>query len=344
MKDRVTMQTVARTAGVHQTTVSLALRGHARIPSDTREKILRVAKELGYRPNPLVSALISSRHRRGRTRSATLGYVTADDPAHGGSQAVQGYRDLFEGATRRAEQLGYGLDTFWLGDKRFRPARFNQITATRGIHGLILAPLAVQSPTLQIDWTRFSTVAYGYSIAEPHIHRVNPDFYHSMTAALLRCRNSGYRRVGLVLDKNTDRKADHFWLSAFLAEQRLTPRAEPIEPLLLEQWDPREFARWFKHEQPEVIIGLHKIIVEVESWVKNADHDVQLILLNAEPTGSLRRFAGVVNDREYVGAICVDFVVAMIHRNEKGIPARAQNLLVEMGWHPAPSFKPKAVV
>lgn len=61
MSGHITMADVARAAGVHQTTVSLALRSHPRIPENTRKRIQQVAEEMGYRPNPLVSALIAQR-------------------------------------------------------------------------------------------------------------------------------------------------------------------------------------------------------------------------------------------------------------------------------------------
>jgi LacI family transcriptional regulator len=57
----VTLQDVADRAGVHRSTVALALRDHPRIPADTRELIRALAEKLGYRKNPLVAALMRSR-------------------------------------------------------------------------------------------------------------------------------------------------------------------------------------------------------------------------------------------------------------------------------------------
>jgi len=47
-----TVRLIAETCGYSRSSVSLALRGDPRLPEATREKILRVARELGYRPNP----------------------------------------------------------------------------------------------------------------------------------------------------------------------------------------------------------------------------------------------------------------------------------------------------
>lgn len=42
------MADIARAAGLHQTTVSLAFRNHASIPTDTRERLLAVAERKSF--------------------------------------------------------------------------------------------------------------------------------------------------------------------------------------------------------------------------------------------------------------------------------------------------------
>lgn len=70
------MQDVAEAAGVHRTTVSLALRDSPRLPAARREEIKHVAEHLGYRPNPMVSALMASRvSRREPKHQATLAFI-----------------------------------------------------------------------------------------------------------------------------------------------------------------------------------------------------------------------------------------------------------------------------
>ena len=47
----VTMEMLAKRAGVHSRTVSDALKGTGRVAPATREKVLRIARELDYVPN-----------------------------------------------------------------------------------------------------------------------------------------------------------------------------------------------------------------------------------------------------------------------------------------------------
>jgi DNA-binding LacI/PurR family transcriptional regulator len=58
---RVGIKDVARTAGVSVTTVSHALNGKGRLPARTRERVRRVALELGYRPNATARNLAGGR-------------------------------------------------------------------------------------------------------------------------------------------------------------------------------------------------------------------------------------------------------------------------------------------
>jgi DNA-binding LacI/PurR family transcriptional regulator len=58
---RVGIKDVARAAGVSVTTVSHALNGKGRLPEGTRERVRRVALELGYRPSTTARNLVVSR-------------------------------------------------------------------------------------------------------------------------------------------------------------------------------------------------------------------------------------------------------------------------------------------
>jgi LacI family transcriptional regulator len=66
-----TIRVVARLAGVSIGTASKAMNANGRLRQETREKVLRVAREIGYRPNDLAQSL----HR---TRSMTVGIISND--------------------------------------------------------------------------------------------------------------------------------------------------------------------------------------------------------------------------------------------------------------------------
>ena len=57
----VTMEDMAKLAGVHSRTVADALKGRGRVAPATREKVLRIARELNYVPNAAARALVTGR-------------------------------------------------------------------------------------------------------------------------------------------------------------------------------------------------------------------------------------------------------------------------------------------
>ena len=52
-----------------------------------------------------------------------------------------------------------------------------------------------------------------------------------------------------------------------------------------------------------------------------------------------RRYAGIYHNGPAVGAAAVDFLVDMIHRNERGIPNPPKWVLVEGNWQNGDTLK-----
>ena len=96
---RVTHKDIAARFGCDKSTVSLALRGHPRIPDATRRQICKLAERMGYRPDPALSML--ARHRwahHDAGNGATLAYIVdKSNPEAYGQQ-----RNQFSWARERA--------------------------------------------------------------------------------------------------------------------------------------------------------------------------------------------------------------------------------------------------
>ena len=67
----LTASDLAKACGVSRSTVNRALLGEGRINKDTKEMILKKAKELGYKPNLLARSLAMG-------KSMTIGVIVAD--------------------------------------------------------------------------------------------------------------------------------------------------------------------------------------------------------------------------------------------------------------------------
>lgn len=92
---RVSIKDVASAAGVSLQTVSRVVNESEQVAGPTRERVLQVIKDLGYRRNELARNLIQGRSR-------TLGVVSSGLDYFGG-------RQVNAGITVEAEALGYSL-------------------------------------------------------------------------------------------------------------------------------------------------------------------------------------------------------------------------------------------
>ena len=132
----VRMREIARELGVDASTVSRALRGDPRIGVGLSKTIRSAAERLGYRPNPLVSALMANR-RRGKTADAdVVALVTCYDGEDWRQKDV--CRWEYEGIRRRAAHLGFRLEVFALEDYGGNAARLERTLRARGIVGVLL--------------------------------------------------------------------------------------------------------------------------------------------------------------------------------------------------------------
>ena len=131
----VSMNDVAREAGVSKNTVSLALRRDPQIPEKTRSRIARIARRMGYRRNPVVGELMARLHAGGDRRfQSTLALVNANQ-----SRSALSHHPTIpvfvRGCRKRAAELGYQLDVFWMHEPGMTAARLIQIFRARGIPG-----------------------------------------------------------------------------------------------------------------------------------------------------------------------------------------------------------------
>jgi LacI family transcriptional regulator len=131
----ITSLDVAARAGVSQPTVSLVLSGNpqARVSARTREKVLRAAEELGYRPNVLARSL-------SRGRSYALGVLVPDlrNPF---------FAEVVSGAQRVASEEGYAVLLSEAGSTA--PAHQLESLRERQIDGVMID--AVGAASLPVD-------------------------------------------------------------------------------------------------------------------------------------------------------------------------------------------------
>lgn len=324
------MKDVALAAGVSRATVSLALRNDRSIAATTRSRIYAVAEKLGYKTNPLVSALMSAIHARRLSQKHTvLAYVTTD-PQFAPWRTWRMFIEMEEGAHGRAEELGYRLEEFPLRSPGMTPKRYLQMLQARGILGLLIAPLPYDERVIELDFADFAVVGIDMSVASPLIERVSNDHFQSALLAVQKCRELGYRRIGFVLSRTLSRRLEHRWLAGVrIAEESLPPR-QRIKLLMPETGDAimDELPAWYTREKPEVII-MSELNPNTYYGIPPKIGLVSLSL--EEPIGTI---TGIFQDNRRMGGIAIEHLVARLERCEFGPDDRGRLHMVAGQWVP----------
>jgi LacI family transcriptional regulator len=332
-KKEVTLADIAAKAGVSVMTVSRALRNQANISPVTQQRIQGIADEMGYRPNPLVSALMTYR-RSARPVKAhlNLGFLT-NFATREAWKANRLYEEFFEGVGESADKHGYGVETFWMREPGLTAERLTQILETRSIYGLVIAPLPMAHGHLHLDWDKFSAVTFGYSLDRPQLHRAANHQFRSMRRVMIELRRLGYKRLGLTLPASLNERVDRQWVASFLVEQLRYPPDDFVPILVVDdgEWTFDRFRQWCKENKPDVIISHEEIVLDwLRSLKVRVPDDIGFVHLNCYDESG--RFAGIYQNGAAIGVAATDMVIAMINRNERGIPELPRSLLIEGTW------------
>ena len=345
---RTTLADVAKKAGVHVTTVSLALRNHPRLPVATRERIKALAEKLGYRPDPFLQALVAYRGKTTPRRNPpTLAYVTNWDTRWGWKK-VTAHPDFFAGAFAKANELGFHLDHFWMREPGLTHVRLSHILEARGINGMIIASHQREADVaLHFEWEHFSAVKIDYFPHQPKLHNVTNNQCDIVRLAMQNVIALGYRRIGFVMHRGWDHSVDHLWTAGFLCEQAnlaeadripilLFPEPEPIEAWMAESKSdvvapPNSFARWFKQHRPEVIISKGSFVTpRFADLGLRVPRDVAFVDVFLEATNG--QTAGVRQNHDTVGELAVEILAGQLHHNKYGVPDIPTTTYVEGTW------------
>ena len=334
---RVTMSTIAERAGVSKNTVSLALRHDPQIPVETRLRIERVARELGYAKNPVVAQLMTElrkAHPAGYRRTFALLNANLDPEAFVRHPTVPAY---VEGCRRRAAFHGYGLDEFWLHEPKLYGDRLNRVLRARGIRGAIIVGLMKDNrlpPRFSVTWQRHAVVVTGVRTREPTLAFAAVDHHALMLEAMERARVLGYRRPALVLEESIDRLVDGRFGSGFWVGQQALPAAERVpafHAVEAARAEPGLFAAWWREWRPDVIFTLHTVVRE---WLAalgvQAPRDVGLVQL--ERRRGCEDWAGMDQHNDLSGEAAVDMLISLLHNEEIGIPAAPRATLIGSSW------------
>jgi LacI family transcriptional regulator len=334
----VTLQDIARRAGVSKMAVSLALRGHPHSAAATRDRLRRLAEEMGYRPNPLIVANMAQlRAGRRSTFAGTIAFAGRGVSPERNPHNTQSRR-VFIGARRRAEALGYKLEWFELAAPAVDGRRLTAILKARGIFGVVLFADGVLAPPWHLDWPEFALAAIGRTEVGCELHRTAGDYYRAVRAICHRCRERGYRRIGLAVSGEHDAAHQSLHRSALLGCQAEWPRREHVPPLVADKWIAAPFLAWIKRHRPDVVITGAD---QPWQWLTEAGYRIpdDIGFIRPHVSDHLLGASGFAFEEAELGAAAIDLVVEQLNHNERGVPSMVKRVLLPGRWFEGKSLR-----
>ncbi len=334
-RPRVTQKTIAAAVGNDQSTVSLALRYHPSIPAGTRDRIFAAAERLGYRPDPMLSALSAYRNQTRTTKfQGTMGWLA--DSRHGviwrNNPALCA---IYDAARQHAEKLGYKTEIFDLKDLRNGLTSAARIARSRGIQGFLVCPQPLANTRLaDFPWEWFTAVTFGYTLEFPRLDAVGTDYVQVVSRILEELRLRGYQRIGLAMPPEHARRIRFAYTAAYLAfhhQWEIEP-ALPVCPDDGEGTDGTVLRAWILRHQPDAIIAASNphIVTMLNRWGISVPDQLGVtwsILPNDDT------LSGVRENTSEVGRNAVELLVSTIHHGGRGIPTVPKRILIDGIWN-----------
>jgi LacI family transcriptional regulator len=219
---RVTISDVAHRAGVSLATVSHVLnRANGHVGGATRTRVLRVIRDLGYRPSAVAQSLAAR-------RTQTIGLIVADvaDPF---------FAPIAMGVEQAAERQGYGVllcQAPSLGAER----RYAAVLEAKRVDGVILASHSVRQPNahlLGLVERGIPVVAVNRPLPPCSVDWVGFDYAGAGAAAVAHLVGLGHRALGCVTGPVAGRQA---YLSAKGAKEGFRQGVLAADLPLVRRW------------------------------------------------------------------------------------------------------------
>jgi len=344
-----TTREIAKESGLSHATVALALKDSPRISPTTREKVKRVAEEMGWRPNLLVSAyqnFVAS----GRVKDfeQTLAWLNVSKTPNSwvSNKTLEAIKD-------KATKRGWKIETFSLRnfgmtkEEKGEPYALKVLSVlkARGIKCIILPHRSrlrfSKIPNIAKDFIivsmfdeRYAENAGQTQKPKQIAHYVNPDSFSNVQMLCNKLWEIGYNRIALCL-KGWDNWTTHGtvvggYFAASCPVERfpvyiLGDEAEKLKA------PPANFINWVEHVKPDAIICGNNIL---KGWLEilgmKIPQDIGIAHFQLGPAEE--GWSGIDIHVDRLGAIAFDILSHHYLNNQFGEPTVAKNLHTYGFW------------
>lgn len=341
-----TIKDVAQAAGVHFTTVSMALRGHPAIAARTRSRIENVAHLIGYKRNEVFASL--SRQRKDHQLTypiPTLLYLGRVRRVRDFYQ-MDHHQQLILGAKREANALGYQLKICLVGPASgIAPEALQKYLARTTAAGLIIGAWDPALEVPSVDWEDIPAVKIDSRHVPAPVPFVSFDQMKCVIESYRKLSALGYRRIGLALGEKDEDATDGLHLSGWVVVQNEYPKLAKIPPLLFPQSGTfpavvQLLKAWLRQHRIDVVMCNWKSIPEMLQTLKDPKLSrLGCVCLCRGMTQ--HQIAGITPNLDLVGQRAVSLLGSIIHAPPDKLAASPLTSYVDGTWYDGPSIHPQ---
>lgn len=335
---RPTLADIGRQVGISAAAASMALRNSPRISSSTKERVRKMAKKLGYVPDPMLSALVARRQDQNKGAKANVAVLFDSSWNEEGSFW---FKPIFDGLHSESARLGYNLEILSIQKEILSLSSPDRMLQSRGILGLIILPIRLPHLSLKLDWSRYSIICMSRWMEAGHFHHFISNPPNSMATLCARLYERGYRRLGIAHHRTFEKRAHYEWIGSLYKESLAQPKLKMVPPYLPEQLDEKSFHAWMRRYRPDGIVSaaVPYIMDYLRSggWKVPDDVGVAALTINA----GMDHFSGILQQTDLIAHSAMQYLHSLILSNETGLPDLPREIRITFPWHEGNTTRPK---
>lgn len=186
----LTLEDIAKQAGVSRSTVSRVINNHPNVRSSVRKRVREVIQNTGYQPNAAARALASQ-------RSWMLGLVL---PRNVSSVFTDPYFPrLIQGIAQACNQYNYTLGLFLVGTKEDEDTIFPRVSRKGLLDGILVQSGQIGDHLIdRLVNTKIPLVVIGRPFHTTDVSYIDVDNVNSAYSAVCHLIRLGYKHIGTI--------------------------------------------------------------------------------------------------------------------------------------------------
>ncbi|MCC5849685.1 MAG: LacI family DNA-binding transcriptional regulator [Verrucomicrobia bacterium] len=190
----VTIKEIAKQCKVSPSTVSLVLNGSDKIKKTTRERVMKMAREMDYRPNELARSLVSSRSRCLSVTVPALTHVFSDVY----------FGEIISGIYQEANEAGYKIMLDIAQESFIAEKEYLNLLRNRRTDGMLYIASSIEDRfLLEFEEEPYPLILVNHYFPDSSLNFISMDYNKAAEIATDHLLGLGHRHIGLIIGTNT---------------------------------------------------------------------------------------------------------------------------------------------